>query len=1434
MLHHRVGGRVVAITQGQMRRKNHPKLRTVRAACMEVLEERQLLTGWNLPAYDEQNTRYYPTGSSTNLGNGAFVSSWTAGAGYGMPLTADVMGDSGIELIVGDGQNVRIYDGAGALKSTLSNVGPLNIVADVTGDGVPEIITNDTLSNNLARLKAYSATGTLVRTFSKQSSAPYTSSTITALTAIAAADLNNDGTMELVAKWGTPNMNPRGVVIFNGSTTAEVGYRDVGPFVSTVSIGNITGSTNKEIVFGSTDTRNGVSGTDLSDDGSSYVWAIDGTGMTVWRRSLNSGGLYDSDVMLSDLDNNGSMEVIATPYGHAGYDLGHIMLVDPATGNTVAGYERDFGVMPVRVVGTADLNNDGIREILVVHQEGLSWKLRALADLPGLPDYAVYDTGGTSLALDAVNDVNGDGLSEVIISVANKLYVLNNDLTVQWQWMRPDNSTLPIGPAIVTDIDADGRNEILVASGNAQANYRVDALHRIPELIFTKTGDVTINNSLNISGLGLTVSESKMYLAIAEPVVDSNLQEYTLPDLANRQTFQYNQNVPSTLVLKQAHGDVVASTDGTRIFFPNFGVSEANGSVSQIDLAFGHGNAITTIATARACPGDIGMSPDGSLLVVTTGQDGKWVDVNNDGVDDRDGVEVYNIGAGAFARLSDITLPDEPSGHKIAFSPDSRFAYIVTQKRTSANARLYEINLQAPYGISNYVEIPGATRLGGVAISDTTIYVSDPDNKSIHVIDRPTFSEATEISLTETPGTIGVNPMSKYLHVLLPESKAIVGINPTTLATEGRYDGLPAAPTDLEFSNNGQKVFVAAGSHLMVFNVAFADTKRQIVSQPADPISVAPGNPVTVPVYYTTSDTDNTLTGLGIRIHFDSTKLTYTALANVLGGAVQDATPNDDIADYDHDPLTDKYLKVAWFDLSGSWPNVVLPALLFNGSFTLSPTAPLGSITTVRFTTTDTAVGYAFDARPIVITASPTDLSFNSISATPASLGRGGTILVTRDYKVTNAPASPDFAIQYHLSADQYFGGADDVVLTPDDVITAVADKTIGDHSATVTLTVPLSAVFGTYYLLAKIDSGSAIAESNENNNVIIGTQFAVVAPDLAWNSLTVRSPIIVAPGAVPTMGTSVGHVLEVQRSYQVSAMDIFRDYSIQYRLSINQIWGDADDLILTTDETIANANDRTIGAHAANTVLTLANNGQSGSLYYVLSRIDGGSTVAETNEANNVAVSTERILLVDLDVDRNRPIAAASALTDGLIAVRYLFGFRGASLIDQAISPDGTRRTVTEVESYLASAGTMLDVDGDSVASPLTDGILIMRYLYGFRGATLVAGAVSPTGTRQSAQDVEGFLQSYMPPVPVGRAPTAMPLETTTATDPTPVDSIPLVTDAPAAPVALLDEDLTPLAPATSAGSIIEAKASVPGVFATATANNIESLLSADKSLLQ
>ena len=122
-----------------------------------------------------------------------------------------------------------------------------------------------------------------------------------------------------------------------------------------------------------------------------------------------------------------------------------------------------------------------------------------------------------------------------------------------------------------------------------------------------------------------------------------------------------------------------------------------------------------------------------------------------------------------------------------------------------------------------------------------------------------------------------------------------------------------------------------------------------------------------------------------------------------------------------------------------------------------------------------------------------------------------------------------------------------------------------------------------------------------------------------------------------------------------------------------------------------------------------------------------------------------------------------AEPLSDGLLVIRYLFGFRGEALLTGAYLGAITPEAISEIESLLEGAIGALDIDGDGASDPLTDGLMIIRYLFGFRGDALFSGATSDASTR-SRSEMLGYLEGLTPddqnqatnPEPVAGAPSA------------------------------------------------------------------------------
>ena len=97
-------------------------------------------------------------------------------------------------------------------------------------------------------------------------------------------------------------------------------------------------------------------------------------------------------------------------------------------------------------------------------------------------------------------------------------------------------------------------------------------------------------------------------------------------------------------------------------------------------------------------------------------------------------------------------------------------------------------------------------------------------------------------------------------------------------------------------------------------------------------------------------------------------------------------------------------------------------------------------------------------------------------------------------------------------------------------------------------------------------------------------------------------------------------------------------------------------------------------------------------------------------------------------------------ALTDGLLVLRYLFGFSGTTLSESAISSSALRTSADDISAYLSTNLEQLDIDSDGETDALTDGLLLLRYLFGFRDDTLIAGALSTSAVRNESSAIETY----------------------------------------------------------------------------------------------
>mgnify|MGYP006136846447 FL=1 len=92
------------------------------------------------------------------------------------------------------------------------------------------------------------------------------------------------------------------------------------------------------------------------------------------------------------------------------------------------------------------------------------------------------------------------------------------------------------------------------------------------------------------------------------------------------------------------------------------------------------------------------------------------------------------------------------------------------------------------------------------------------------------------------------------------------------------------------------------------------------------------------------------------------------------------------------------------------------------------------------------------------------------------------------------------------------------------------------------------------------------------------------------------------------------------------------------------------------------------------------------------------------------------------------------------------MFGLTGDALIGGAVASDAVYTTSVDIEARIAMLGTLADIDGNGDVSALTDGLLALRYLFGLTGDALISGVIASDATRTTSAEIEAHIQSLTP----------------------------------------------------------------------------------------
>ena len=213
------------------------------------------------------------------------------------------------------------------------------------------------------------------------------------------------------------------------------------------------------------------------------------------------------------------------------------------------------------------------------------------------------------------------------------------------------------------------------------------------------------------------------------------------------------------------------------------------------------------------------------------------------------------------------------------------------------------------------------------------------------------------------------------------------------------------------------------------------------------------GSTFTIFAYYNVSNNYSQLSGVGIRIHYDSSKLEfyYDVYSN---GLIATPFIDDDIkaysyGGYDYYENTDKILQIAWCDLANqNWPGTTLPVQLIMLVFKVKNDYSEGN-TNINVSFNANAVGYeGLSNKAVVSLGGKPTVSWSELSQTKKE--SDGNVSITA---ILDSSYFEDILIDYVVSGTAQTGGEDislnstGTLIIPEGQQSGILNFTINDDS---------------------------------------------------------------------------------------------------------------------------------------------------------------------------------------------------------------------------------------------------------------------------------------------------------------------------------------------------------------------------------------------------
>ena len=297
------------------------------------------------------------------------------------------------------------------------------------------------------------------------------------------------------------------------------------------------------------------------------------------------------------------------------------------------------------------------------------------------------------------------------------------------------------------------------------------------------------------------------------------------------------------------------------------------------------------------------------------------------------------------------------------------------------------------------------------------------------------------------------------------------------------------------------------------------------------------------------------------------------------------------------------------------------------------------------------------------------DFSILSATITPDSTQKGGGNQISYQIGIdSNVKSYYSFMSSVYISKDSIWG-TDDVLLKTNSVYVQNTNTVSVSNEY---LKLPDNFDVGNYYLLIKCDDGNTFVETNEKNNQ---RAFPLRVVEPATRDFFIKDILVSSTEFQP------GSYLTFQFNYQYvgNSYDLLSS-KIQMSLSVDTIWGNADDIAIGSSQSIQNSASQpsTISYPSLDIPSTI----QPGK-YNLLIKADSDDRHHETNETNNVAYFPIEIdaILSDFTIE-NLKLSNDSVQAGGFMMANYNMTYQGNAINSMYVY----RKTVVSVDTIFGN----------------------------------------------------------------------------------------------------------------------------------------------------